>query len=143
MLKTGRIDLIKTKYVSYIMLQSVIYGVGNPLTKVAYESITPFWLLTFRFSIALVIFFLFFGKQIISQLRTAKVSQYLPASLCMALAYITCNLALNWTSATNVGFLMSLPVIFTPLLAIFILHQKYYFRFLPLQIIVVIGLYLL
>jgi drug/metabolite transporter (DMT)-like permease len=143
MLKTGRIDLIKTKYVSYIMLQSVIYGVGNPLTKVAYESITPFWLLTFRFSIALFIFFLFFGKQIISQLRTAKISQYLPASLCMALAYITCNLALNWTSATNVGFLMSLPVIFAPLLAILILHQKYDFRYLPLQIIVVIGLYLL
>jgi drug/metabolite transporter (DMT)-like permease len=143
MLKTGRIDLIKTKYVSYIMLQSVIYGVGNPLTKVAYESITPFWLLTFRFSIALFIFFLFFWKQIISKLRTAKVSQYLPASLCMALAYITCNLALNWTSATNVGFLMSLPVIFTPLLATFILHQKYDFRYLPLQIIVVIGLYLL
>jgi drug/metabolite transporter (DMT)-like permease len=143
MLKTGRMDLNKTKYVSYIMLQSVIYGVGNPLTKVAYESITPFWLLTFRFSIALFIFFLFFGKQIISQLRTAKISQYLPASLCMALAYITCNLALNWTSATNVGFLMSLPVIFTPLLAILIFHQKYDFRYLPLQIIVVIGLYLL
>ena len=143
MLKTGKIDLVKTKYVSYIMLQSVIYGVGNPLTKVAYESITPFWLLTFRFSIALFIFFLFFGKQIISQLRTAKVSQYLPASLCMALAYITCNLALNWTSATNVGFLMSLPVIFTPLLATFILRQKYDFRYLPLQIIVVMGLYLL
>lgn len=136
-------DLTKTRYVSYILLQSVIYGVGNPLTKLAYESITPFWLLTFRFSIALFIFFLFFGKQIISQLRAAKVSQYLPASLCMALAYITCNLALNWTSATNVGFLMSLPVIFTPLLAIFILRQKYDFRNLPLQIIVVIGLYLL
>lgn len=143
MLKMGRIDLVKTKYVSFIMLQSVIYGIGNPLTKLAYGSITPFWLLTFRFSMALLTFFLFFGKQIISQLRTAKVSQYLPASLCMALAYITCNLALNWTSATNVGFLMSLPVIFTPLLAIFILRQKYNFKYLPLQIIVVIGLYLL
>ena len=131
------------KYISYILLQSVIYGFGNPLTKVAYESITPFWLLTFRFSIALFFFFLFFGKRLTEQLRAAKLSQYLPASLCMAIAYITCNLALNWTSATNVGFLMSLPVIFTPLLAIVILHQKYDFRFLPLQIIVTVGLYLL
>ena len=131
------------KYISYILLQSVIYGFGNPLTKVAYESITPFWLLTFRFSIALFIFLLFFGKRLTAQLRTAKLSQYLPASLCMAIAYITCNLALNWTSATNVGFLMSLPVIFAPLLAIVILHQKYDFRFLPLQIIVTVGLYLL
>ena len=131
------------KYASYILLQSVFYGVGNPLTKVAYESITPFWLLTFRFLLALGIFFIFFGKKIASQLKTVKLSQYLPASLCMALAYISCNLALNWTSATNVGFLMSLPVIFAPLLAVVILHQKYNFRYLPLQIIVIGGLYLL
>ncbi len=125
------------------MLQSVVYGIGNPLTKIAYESITPFWLLTFRFSMAFLIFILFFGKKIISQLRTAKISEYLPASLCMALAYITCNLALNWTSATNVGFLMSLPVVFAPVLATVILHHKYDFRHLGLQIIVVMGLYLL
>lgn len=131
------------KYVSYILLQSVIYGIGNPLTKIAYESITPFWLLTLRFFIAMFIFFIFFGKRLTAQLRTAKFSQYLPASLCMAIAYITCNLALNWTSATNVGFLMSLPVIFAPLLAIVILHQKYDFRYLPLQMIVTVGLYLL
>lgn len=131
------------KYASFILLQSVLYGVGNPLTKIAYESITPFWLLTFRFSMALGIFLIFFGKKIASQLKTVKLSQYLPASLCMALAYISCNLALNWTSATNVGFLMSLPVIFAPLLAVVILHQKYDFRYLPLQIIVIGGLYLL
>ncbi|WP_141722850.1 DMT family transporter [Cellulosilyticum sp. I15G10I2] len=138
-----RIKLIKMKYISYIMLQSMIYGVGNPLTKLAYESITPFWLLTFRFFISLLIFFLFGGKKLIVQLRVAKISQYFPASMCTALAYITCNLALNLTSATNVGFLMSLPVIFTPLLASIILHQKYDFRYLPLQIIIIIGLYLL
>ena len=136
-------NLKRIKYASYILLQSVIYGFGNPLTKVAYRSITPFWLLTFRFSLALLIFLIFFGKRIVPQLRAVKPSQYLPASLCMAAAYITCNLALNWTSATNVGFLMSLPVIFAPLLAVIILHQKYSFRYLPLQIIVVVGLYLL
>lgn len=143
MLTEGNIKLTNFKYASYILLQSVAYGIGNPLTKVAYESITPFWLLAFRFSIALLIFFAFFGKRIISQLQTAKLSQYLPASLCMALAYIACNLALNWTSATNVGFLMSLPVIFAPLLAVVILHQKYNLWYLPLQILVTVGLYLL
>lgn len=133
----------RIKYVSFILLQSVVYGFGNPLTKIAYESITPFWLLTFRFSMALFIFLIFFWERIVSQLRTVKLSQYLPASLCMALAYITCNLALKWTSATNVGFLMSLPVIFAPLLVVVILRGKYNFRYLPLQIIVVVGLYLL
>ena len=133
----------KLKYVSFILLQSVVYGFGNPLTKIAYESITPFWLLTFRFLMALLVFFIFFGKRILNQLKEVKLSQYLPASLCMALAYITCNLALNWTSATNVGFLMSLPVIFTPFLAVLILHQKYNIKYLPFQLIVTVGLYLL
>lgn len=139
----GKMNLIKIKYASFIMIQSLVYGVGNPLTKIAYKSVTPFWLLTFRFSIAFLIFIVLFGKSIISQLRTAKLVQYFPASLCMAIAYITCNLALKWTSATNVGFLMSLPVIFAPLLAIVILKQKYDFNYLPLQIILIIGLYLL
>jgi len=129
----------KLKYVSFILLQSVVYGFGNPLTKIAYESITPFWLLTFRFLMALLVFFIFFGKRILNQLKEVKLSQYLPASLCMALAYITCNLALNWTSATNVGFLMSLPVIFTPFLAVLILHQKYNIKYLPLQLIVTVA----
>lgn len=138
-----RVGFGKVKYVSFVLLQSVVYGFGNPLTKVAYESITPFWLLTFRFTIALMVFLIFFGKSIIRQLRAAKLSQFLPASLCMAVAYITCNLALKWTSATNVGFLMSLPVIFAPVLVVPILKRKYNFKYLPLQLIVVVGLYLL
>ena len=31
----------KTKYILFILLQSLVYGIGNPITKVAYESITP------------------------------------------------------------------------------------------------------
>lgn len=38
---------------------------------------------------------------------------------------------------------MSLPVIFTPFLAVVILHQKYNIKYLPLQLIVTVGLYLL
>lgn len=135
--------LKQAKYVSFLLLQSLVYGFGNPLTKAAYETITPFWLLTFRFSMALLVFLIFFGKRIYMQLRAVRFTQYLPASLCMAVAYVTCNLALKWTSATNVGFLMSLPVIFAPILAVFILHKKYDFKYLPLQSVVVVGLYLL
>lgn len=135
--------LKQAKYVSFLLIQSLVYGFGNPVTKVAYETITPFWLLTFRFSMALLVFLVFFGKRIFVQLRAVRFTQYLPASLCMAVAYVTCNLALKWTSATNVGFLMSLPVIFAPILAVFILHKKYDYKYLPLQAVVVVGLYLL
>lgn len=133
----------KYKYIGFILLQSVIYGFGNPLTKIAFESITPFWSLSVRFTIAFLVFMLFFGKRITSSIKSVKPKVYLPASICMAAAYITCNLALNWTSATNVGFLMSLPVIFAPILALLAYKVKYRLIHVPVQIVVVIGLYLL
>ncbi|HAS90705.1 MAG TPA: EamA family transporter [Clostridiales bacterium] len=133
----------KYKYMGFILLQSVIYGFGNPLTKIAFKSITPFWSLSVRFTIAFIVFMLFFGKRIISSLKSVEPKDYLPAGICMATAYITCNLALSWTSATNVGFLMSLPVIFAPILALLIYKVKYRLIHIPVQIVVVIGLYLL
>lgn len=129
--------------VLFILLQSVIYGFGNPLTKVAYESITPFWCLFFRFSLAFVLFMMFFWRSVITQLKAARVHDYLPVSLCMALAYICCNIALSMTSATNVGFLMSLPVIVAPVLSVIILGEKYKLRHLPIQFLVLIGLVML
>ena len=50
----------------------------QPLTKTAYESITPFWCLFFRFFLAFLIFMLFFGKSIIKQLKSAKILDILP-----------------------------------------------------------------
>jgi uncharacterized membrane protein len=115
----------KYKYMAFILLQSVIYGFGNPLTKIAFETITPFWSLAVRFTTAFLVFILFFGKRIAASMKTVEPKVYLPAGLCMAAAYITCNLALNWTSSTNVGFLMSLPVIFAPILALLVYKVKY------------------
>ena len=31
----------RLRYVCFILLQSLIYGIGNPLTKIAYQSISP------------------------------------------------------------------------------------------------------
>jgi drug/metabolite transporter (DMT)-like permease len=90
-----------------------------------------------------LVFILFFGKGIIISLKSVGPKVYLPAGICMATAYITCNLALNWTSSTNVGFLMSLPVIFAPILAFLIYKVKYRFIHVPIQILVVMGLYFL
>ena len=130
-------------YGMFILLQSILYGIGNPLSKIAFESISALWCLAVRFSLAFVFFALLFGKRAAAQLRASKPADYLPAGLCMALAYITCNLALERTSATNVGFLMSLPVLFAPLLSSILLRKPYKWLHLPVQLAVVLGLYLL
>ena len=61
----------------------------------------------------------------------------------MAVSYISCNVALDLTSATNVGFLMALPVVFTPVIAAVVLRRRYRLVHLPFQVAVVGGLYLL
>lgn len=133
----------RTIYISFIFMQSILYGIGNPVTKIAFNSVSVYWCLTFRFVLAFLFFALFFGKRIFKELRAARLKDYLPASLCMAAAYISVNLALQWAPATTVGFLMSLPVVFAPVLARIVLKTPYEWKHIPIQTAVVAGLYLL
>lgn len=89
------------------------------------------------------LFAIFFATRLRKQLQVLSASQYLPAGLCMASAYISCNLALEGTTATNVGFIMSLSVIFAPLLSIIVLQRPYKLSHLPIQLLVIFGMYLL
>lgn len=130
-------------YVACVALQTVIFGSGNAVTKLAYESITPMWCLAIRFGLATLVFFAFFGPRILRQLRGARVGAWLPAALCMAASYLACNVALDLTTATNVGFLVALPVVFAPLLSSVVNRSRYPLAFLPFQAAVVVGLYLL
>lgn len=52
----------RNKYIIFILLQSLLYGLGNPLTKIAFTSITPLWCLAFRFSLAFIIFAIFLER---------------------------------------------------------------------------------
>ena len=131
------------KYILFILIQSLIYGFGNPLTKTAYETITPLWLIALRFTISTVLFLVVFRKQIFADTGWLKSAAWLPSALCCAGAYITCNIALNITTATNVGFIMSMPVLFAPLLQSLVLHRKYQIRKLPVQLVAIGGLFLL
>lgn len=131
------------KYALFILGQSILYGFGNPLTKVAYESITPFWLLVTRYTAASLMLLLILRGRVFSELRRVSRKLWLPPALCCAGAYITCNLALNMTSATNVGFLISLPVLFTPFVAMAVLRERYELRRLPVQILLAVGLFML
>lgn len=130
-------------YIACVVLQTIIFGSGNVFTKFAYESISPLWCLAIRFGLAALVFAVLFGRRIVRQLRTVRVRDWLPAALCMGVAYLFCNIALALTTATNVGFLVALPVVFAPIIATLVFRRRYPRAFLPFQIAVVAGLYLL
>ncbi|MEG0779122.1 MAG: DMT family transporter [Oscillospiraceae bacterium] len=126
-----------------ILAQSLLYGLGDPISKLAYETMPVYTMLAFRYVLALVFFLLVFGRRIFAAIKTTGVALYLPAGGCMALAYIGSNLALDSAAATNVAFLRSLTALITPLLALLLFRRRYRLIHAALQVVVVLGLYLL
>ena len=61
----------------------------------------------------------------------------------MSCAFIFSNLALQRTTATNVSFLRSLSAIMVPVLLLAVFHQKYRRKDIIIQILMIVGLYLL
>ena len=64
----------KILYISFILIQSLVYGIGNPLTKVAYHSISPLWLLAARYCLLRSFFLLSFTGPIPTNVSPSSLS---------------------------------------------------------------------
>ena len=126
-----------------IVLQSVVYGFGDPISKIAFEVTPVYTMMTVRYSIAFAAAFLLFRKRIIETLKTVPVKTWLMPGVFMSLSYVLNNIALALTEATSVAFLRSLSVIFTPLIAFLVLKHRYAVRIVAIQVMVIPGMYLL
>ena len=127
----------------FILLQSTFYGIGDPVSKAAYETVPIYSLLSVRYLIAFVFLLLVFRKRIWSGLKACSVRDWLLPSLCIAGGYITTNIALIFTTATATAFLRSLSTVMTPLLALVIFRRRFSPKHVPILVFVVVGLYLL
>lgn len=127
----------------FIFLQSVLYGFGDPISKAAYEVLPVFSLLTVRYGIAFLFLLLIFNKRIVQSIKTASLKDWLLPSLCIGGSYVLSNIALELTAATSVAFLRSLSTIMTPLLALAVYRKKFGKKHVPVQLLVIVGLYLL
>lgn len=108
-----------------VLLQGVLYGLGDPVSKEAFEIMPVYSLLSIRYLLALAVMLLFAGKRIVEGIRSSSPRDWLLPSLCMGGAYVAGNIALELTAATSVAFLRSLPTVMTPLLALVIYRKKY------------------
>ena len=126
-----------------IILQSIVYGFGDPISKIAFEVTPVYSMMTIRYSIAFFVCLVLFRRRIIKTLRTVPVRAWLIPGLCIGLTYLLNNVALALTDATSVAFLRSLSVVFTPAFAYIIYRTRYSRLHILLQIMVLPGLYLL
>ena len=125
-----------------ILLQNVIYGFGDPISKVAYDTVPVFSLLAARYLMAFTFLLLLFGKRTVQELKTAPRRQLILPCLCISSNLIG-NVALVLTSATSVAFLRSLSTVIVPLLAAIVYRQNLPKKLLLVYVLVVLGSYLL
>ena len=143
----SRAEIPKTQYriwpAMLILLQSLFYGFGDPISKIAYEVTPVYTLLTLRYSIAFFVLVPFFGRRIIKTVRTVPLRTWLIPGLCIGMAYLVGNVALSLSSATSIAFIRSLSVVLTPALAFMFYRARFRWQHIALQILSVFGLYLL
>ena len=133
----------KQKYIAMIVLQSILYGAMDVISKLVYRIMPVYSFLFLRYVLAAAIMLLLWHKTILRELKTARVKDYIVPGLCMSCAFIFSNLALQRTTATNVSFLRSLSAILVPVLLLAFFHQKYRRKDIVIQILMIVGLYLL
>lgn len=98
-----------------ILFVAFLWGATNVVIRDALNEITPLWFCGIRFFIAWITVSLFFGKRALSMNRRDRVAGSL-AGMVFILAYLTSNIALLSTTAGNVSFIISMSVVFVPLL---------------------------
>jgi len=130
-------------YIGLILLQDILFGVNDPITKILLKTVPVYIFLAFRYTVAVGILLLLFGKQILKDVKTVPLRKYILPAVCLGLNFLTGNTAIKLTAATNVAFLKSLSGIFVSLLLLVFYKKKYTVKLLLLHITLAVGLYLL
>lgn len=79
----------RSPFVLCVVVQTVIFGLGNVITKFAYESVMLLWCMVLRFGLALAVFALAFGPRMVRELRGAKLDDWAPTAACLAVVGAT------------------------------------------------------
>ncbi|MFZ5351927.1 MAG: DMT family transporter [Bacillota bacterium] len=125
-----------------LILVTVFWGATYLLTKLALDALQPFNLTALRFIIAFAVSAAFFHKQILrADIKTIKYSAAL--AVILFTVFITMTFGLKYTTASNAGFLVSLSVVFIPIISAVVLKQKVETKIIKGIFFAVIGIALL
>ena len=128
-------------YEGLLLVQFFLWGSGNPVGKIGLQIFSPFYMLAMRFNLALLFFLLFSGRHLSRVFKKEDLLPCLIVSVYTAISFATGIIALAYTTAIRVGFILSIAVVFVPFLSRIILGTVIQRRILVYILIVVVGLY--
>lgn len=125
-----------------LLMITVFWGASYMLTKLGLGDLQPFNLTAIRFIIAFILSAAVFHKQILSaDKKTIKYSLIL--SILLVGMFISMTYGLQYTTASNAGFLISLSVVLIPVISYLFLKQNIEKKIIFSLCLVVIGIALL
>lgn len=125
-----------------LLMITVFWGASYMLTKLGLGDLEPFNLTAIRFIIAFILSAAVFHKQILSaDKKTIKYSLIL--SILLVGMFISMTYGLQYTTASNAGFLISLSVVLIPVISYLFLKQNIEKKIIFSLCLVVIGIALL
>ncbi|MFA7572278.1 MAG: DMT family transporter [Lutispora sp.] len=125
-----------------LLMITVFWGASYMLTKLGLGNLEPFNLTAIRFIIAFILSAAVFHKQVLSaDKKTIKYSLIL--GMLLVGMFISMTFGLQYTTASNAGFLISLSVVLIPIISFFFLKQKIEKKIILSLCLVLIGIALL
>lgn len=118
-LETNALELKKAKAYLEILGTALAWGISAVLLKMNIENVAPFHLMMGRFSIAAIFIFAIKPKSV-RQINKEILKAGIPLGIIVFIAYSFGVICLKYTSASKSSFLVSLSVLFVPLLEIII-----------------------
>lgn len=125
-----------------LILVTIFWGAGFPATKIALQTMTPYYHIGIRFAVASLLLSLLFYKK----LRSLNKSLIKPALILSSLLFATYafqTVGIQYTTASKSGFFSGLAVLIVPLFSIFYLKTKLELKTIISVITATLGLFLL
>lgn len=135
MKKTYKADLI-------LLLVTVIWGAGFPVTKFALQTITPMYIIALRFIIASAVLSAIFYKKL-RDIDKSIIKPALILALLMFATYIFQTIGMQYTTASKAGFFIGLAVILVPFYSYFYLKTSIQIKIIVSTLLAALGLFLL
>ncbi|HPX67921.1 MAG TPA: DMT family transporter [Bacillota bacterium] len=125
-----------------LILVTIFWGAGFPATKIALQTMTPFYHIGIRFAVASLLLSLLFYRK----LRSLNKSLIKPALILSSLLFATYafqTVGIQYTTASKSGFFSGLAVLIVPIFSIFYLKTKLELKTIISVATATLGLFLL
>ena len=123
----------------FVGLVALFWGSTYFLTKIGVGMLEPFNLTALRFGTAFLITALFFHKRIVKADKTVFKYAAILGTLAF-IAVLSMTIGVQYTTASNAGFLISLSVVMIPVISIVFLKQKIKFKLLLSVALATVGI---